>query len=94
MTITTIATIKDRQQAQRIAELEAEIERLTLACNKAAQAELDLLAERDALKLNAKRYLVALRKIAMTEYHIERPPIDSLEEQMRNIAIAAMKGAA
>ena len=82
------------QAADAIEALKAEVERLTLACNKAAQAELDLLAERDALKLNAERYLKALKKIAMTEYHIERPPIESLEEQMRKTAIAAMKGAA
>jgi FtsZ-binding cell division protein ZapB len=46
------------QAANAIESLQAEVERLTLACNKAAQAELDLLAERDALKLDAERYCV------------------------------------
>jgi len=32
----------------------------------------------------------ALRKITRTMYHIETPPIESLEEQMRNIARAAI----
>jgi len=36
MTIQNL-TDKELQQEQRIAELEAEVERLTLACNKAAQ---------------------------------------------------------
>ena len=44
------------EAADAIEALQTEVERLTLACNKAAQAELDLLAERDALKLDAERY--------------------------------------
>jgi hypothetical protein len=52
------------QAADAIEALKAEVERLTLACNKAAQAELDLLAERDALKLDAERY----RKFALTRF--------------------------
>ena len=44
------------EAADAIESLQAEVERLTLACNKAAQAELDLLAERAALKLDAERY--------------------------------------
>lgn len=34
--------------------------------------------------------LKALEKISRTEYHIETPPIESLEEQMRRIARAAI----
>ena len=33
----------------------------------------------------------ALWKIARTEYHMETPPIESLDEQMRRIARAALK---
>jgi hypothetical protein len=90
----------------QIQALEAEVERLTplqfrqAPCHKFCEATAfnieikQLRSQIDALKLDVKRYLKALKKIAMTEYHIERPPIESLEEQMRKTAIAAMKGAA
>ena len=44
----------ESEAADAIESLQAEVERLTQSCNKAAQAELDLLAERDTLKLTPK----------------------------------------
>jgi hypothetical protein len=37
-----------------------------------------------------KQALKALEKISKTEHHIERPPVESLEEQMRRIARKAI----
>ena len=45
-------------------------------------------AEKDA---EIERLRDALLKIERTVYHIERPPIESLDEQMRRIASAALK---
>ena len=38
----------------------------------------------------ATQAMEALKKIALTQYHIERPPLYSLDEQMRQIARAAI----
>lgn len=43
----------------------------------------------ESRRINAE-LLEALNKIERTIYHVERPPIESLEEQMRRIARAAI----
>jgi tRNA isopentenyl-2-thiomethyl-A-37 hydroxylase MiaE len=52
----------------------------------------DLRTQLEAARVNAERYLKALKEISRTEYHIERPPVFSLAEQMRKIARQATKG--
>jgi FtsZ-binding cell division protein ZapB len=74
------------QAADAIESLQAEVERLTLACNKAAQAELDLLAERDALKLDAER--LQRVTLVLSEGWTSLPP------RLANQINEAMKGAA
>jgi FtsZ-binding cell division protein ZapB len=74
------------QAANAIESLQAEVERLTLACNKAAQAELDLLAERDALKLDAER--LQRVTLVLSEGWTSLPP------RLANQINEAMKGAA
>lgn len=50
----------------------------------------DLGKQLDAMKVLNAELLEALVKITRTHYHIERPPILSLEEQMRQIASSAI----
>lgn len=52
-----------------------------------------LQAENAALRAQRDELLAALKKISLTEYHIETPPSESLEEQMRRMARAAIDAA-
>jgi hypothetical protein len=75
----------------------AEIYLLTAHCNQkglqlVAMDKLtsDLQDERDSLSTQNQALLEALKKISLTQYHIETPPMESLEEKMRNIARKAI----
>ena len=92
------------EAADAIESLQAEVERLTLACNKAAQAELDLLAERAALKLDAERYRWFSAIAVSGDFEKAEKAFSCFEnaesctnqelDDAIDAAIAAMKGAA
>lgn len=80
----------------------ADVHAYTDACvaaeTAALRVERDLLerghkSALDGLRAATVRIKVledALREIYRTQYHIERPPIESLEQKMREIARAAL----
>jgi len=83
----TVAGTGDHKASYKAA---AELRRLHQSEREGWRYAEELEQERKRLNEANQAMLEALKKISRTEYHIETPPTESLEEKMRQIARAAV----